>query len=52
VFVEQVVQMAQAVLASVKDGDVVVTMGAGSIGGLAPELARASPRGQVLGMRR
>jgi UDP-N-acetylmuramate--alanine ligase len=52
VFVEQVSQMAQAVLASVKDGDVVVTMGAGSIGGLAPELARVPPRGQVLGMRR
>jgi UDP-N-acetylmuramate--alanine ligase len=43
VFVEQVAQMKDAVLAAVRDGDVVVTMGAGSVAGLAPELARAAP---------
>jgi UDP-N-acetylmuramate--alanine ligase len=43
VFVEQVAQMKEAVLAAVRDGDVVVTMGAGSVAGLAPELARAAP---------
>ena len=32
-------QMREAVLGRVKDGDVVITMGAGSIGHLAPELA-------------
>jgi UDP-N-acetylmuramate--alanine ligase len=42
VFVEQVAQMRDAVLATVRDGDVVVTMGAGSVAGLAPELARAA----------
>jgi UDP-N-acetylmuramate-alanine ligase len=31
--------MRDAVLGRVRDGDVVVTMGAGSIGHLAPELA-------------
>jgi len=39
VFVESVAQMRDAVLSRLRDGDVVVTMGAGSIGGLAPELA-------------
>jgi UDP-N-acetylmuramate--alanine ligase len=38
-FVEKSSQMREAVLARVRDGDVVVTMGAGSIGHLAPELA-------------
>ena len=48
VFVEQVALMKDAVLAAVRDGDVVVTMGAGSVSGLAPELSRAGaqePRG-------
>jgi len=44
VFVEQVAQMKDAVLSVVRAGDVVVTMGAGSVAGLAPELARATPR--------
>jgi UDP-N-acetylmuramate--alanine ligase len=39
VFVEKSAEMRDAVLARVRDGDVVVTMGAGSIGHLAPELA-------------
>ena len=39
VFVEQTSQMREAVLARVKPGDIVVTMGAGSIGNLAPELS-------------
>ena len=39
VFVEKSSQMRDAVLGRVRDGDVVVTMGAGSIGHLAPELA-------------
>ena len=42
VFVEQVAQMRDAVLSVVRAGDVVVTMGAGSVAGLAPELARAA----------
>ena len=43
VFVEQVAQMKDAVLAAVRDGDVVVTMGAGSVAGVAPDLARSAP---------
>jgi UDP-N-acetylmuramate--alanine ligase len=39
VFVEKSSEMRDAVLARLRDGDVVVTMGAGSIGHLAPELA-------------
>jgi len=42
IFVEQVSGMAAAVLAAVRDGDVVVTMGAGSVAGLAPELAKGA----------
>jgi UDP-N-acetylmuramate--alanine ligase len=38
-FVESPSAMKDAVLARVRDGDVVLTMGAGSIGSLAPELA-------------
>ncbi len=41
VFVAEAGEMRDAVLAAVRDGDVVVTMGAGSVAGLAPELARA-----------
>jgi len=40
VFVDNAAQMAAAVRALVRDGDVVVTMGAGSIAGLAPDLAQ------------
>ncbi len=40
VFVANAAEMAAAVRSVVRDGDVVVTMGAGSIGGLAPDLAR------------
>ena len=39
VFVEKSSEMRDAVLARLRDGDVVLTMGAGSIGHLAPELA-------------
>jgi UDP-N-acetylmuramate--alanine ligase len=39
VFVEKTSDMREAVLSRVRDGDVVITMGAGSIGHLAPELA-------------
>ena len=39
VFVEKSSAMREAVLQRVRDGDVVLTMGAGSIGHLAPELA-------------
>jgi UDP-N-acetylmuramate--alanine ligase len=38
-FVEKNTEMRDAVLSRVRDGDVVVTMGAGSIANLAPELA-------------
>ncbi len=41
VFVETAGEMRDAVLERVRDGDVVVTMGAGSIANLAPELAVA-----------
>ncbi len=40
-FVETTGEMREAVLSRVRDGDVVVTMGAGSIANLAPELAVA-----------
>jgi len=39
VFVEKTSEMRDTVLSRVRDGDVVLTMGAGSIGHLAPELA-------------
>jgi UDP-N-acetylmuramate--alanine ligase len=39
VFVEKTSEMREAVLGRARDGDVVLTMGAGSIGHLAPELA-------------
>jgi UDP-N-acetylmuramate--alanine ligase len=39
VFVETTAEMPAALLARLRDGDVVITMGAGSVGGLAPELA-------------
>jgi UDP-N-acetylmuramate--alanine ligase len=39
IFVEKTSEMREAVLSRVRDGDVVVTMGAGSIANLAPELA-------------
>ncbi|MGZ5648462.1 MAG: UDP-N-acetylmuramate--L-alanine ligase [Usitatibacter sp.] len=39
VFVEKVAEMREAVLSRVRDGDVVLTMGAGSIANLAPELS-------------
>jgi UDP-N-acetylmuramate--alanine ligase len=42
-FVETVAEMRDAVLSRVRDGDVVVTMGAGSIANLAPELTVAAP---------
>lgn len=45
VFVEQVAGMLDAVLAAVRDGDVVITMGAGSVAGLAPDLARGPGAG-------
>jgi len=38
-FVEKTSEMRDAVLSRIRDGDVVVTMGAGSIANLAPELA-------------
>jgi UDP-N-acetylmuramate--alanine ligase len=42
-FVEKTTEMRDAVMSRVRDGDVVVTMGAGSIANLAPELAIPSP---------
>ncbi len=50
VFVEQVARMGEAVLAAVRKGDVVVTMGAGSVAGLAPELSRAANAGAQAGV--
>jgi UDP-N-acetylmuramate--alanine ligase len=48
-FVETVAEMRDAVLSRVRDGDVVLTMGAGSIANLAPELtvAAAAPQAAV-----
>jgi len=40
VFVEQIADMAQAVVDAARDGDVVLTMGAGSIGGVPGQLTR------------
>jgi len=39
VFVEEIAAMPAAILAAVRDGDVVITMGAGSIGGVPGKLA-------------
>ncbi|MBK8760943.1 MAG: UDP-N-acetylmuramate--L-alanine ligase [Sulfuritalea sp.] len=39
IFVEEIAAMPEAVLAAAKDGDVVITMGAGSIGGVPGKLA-------------
>jgi UDP-N-acetylmuramate--alanine ligase len=39
IFVDSTPEMREAVLSRVRDGDVVITMGAGSIASLAPELA-------------
>jgi UDP-N-acetylmuramate--alanine ligase len=51
VFVEQPSGMPAAVLGRVRDGDLVLTMGAGSIGTLAPELALAATRAPVRELR-
>ena len=51
IFVEETGGMRDAVLSCVKDGDVVVTMGAGSIGYLAPELALAGSRNNIRDIR-
>ena len=39
VFVETAAEIPEAVMSRVKDGDIVITMGAGSVGGVAPRLA-------------
>jgi UDP-N-acetylmuramate--alanine ligase len=44
VFVEDVGAVADAIRALAKDGDVVVTMGAGSIGAVSAQLAHGGPR--------
>jgi UDP-N-acetylmuramate--alanine ligase len=49
VFVEQVADLPAAILDAARDGDVVLTMGAGSIGGIPAQvesLARAAPRAE------
>jgi UDP-N-acetylmuramate--alanine ligase len=45
VFVETIAQMADAIRRVARDGDVVVTMGAGSIGGVPAQLAAPDTRG-------
>jgi UDP-N-acetylmuramate--alanine ligase len=40
VFIEHVHELGEAILTSVQPGDVVITMGAGSIGGVPGSLAR------------
>jgi UDP-N-acetylmuramate--alanine ligase len=49
-FVETTAEMREAVLARVRDGDVVLTMGAGSIANLAPELT-IPPNGALQAVR-
>jgi UDP-N-acetylmuramate--alanine ligase len=49
-FVEKVSEMRDAVLSRVRDGDVVLTMGAGSIANLAPELT-IPPTGSLHAVR-
>jgi UDP-N-acetylmuramate--alanine ligase len=57
VFVEDVADMAAAILGSVRDGDVVIAMGAGSIGGVAAQVRDAAqppagdPPGPLAGRR-
>jgi UDP-N-acetylmuramate--alanine ligase len=48
-FVETVAEMREAVLSRVRDGDVVITMGAGSIANLAPDLTLGAPALQPAG---
>jgi len=45
VFVEHVNELATAILVSVQPGDVVITMGAGSIGGVPGKVARMKDEG-------
>ena len=40
VFVEDIARMPQLILQTVRDGDVVITMGAGSIGGVPGKLVQ------------
>ncbi len=49
VFVEQVADLAQAILDAARDGDVVLTMGAGSIGGVPGQLTRQQKRAAANG---
>jgi len=44
IFVEHIADMPQAILDAARDADVVVTMGAGSIGGVPAQLANSRPR--------
>ena len=44
VFVEEISDVAQAIRAVARDGDVVLTMGAGSIGTVPPQLTGAGAR--------
>jgi len=44
IFVENIGDMPQAILAAARDGDVVVTMGAGSIGAVPQALMKLAPR--------
>jgi UDP-N-acetylmuramate--alanine ligase len=48
IFVETVAEMPEAVLSRLRGGDVVITMGAGSIGGLAPDLAASGEAVQAV----
>jgi UDP-N-acetylmuramate--alanine ligase len=45
VFVENVNELGAAIRACVRPGDVVITMGAGSIGGVPGKVARTIPSG-------
>jgi UDP-N-acetylmuramate--alanine ligase len=45
VFVETVAEVPEAVRGRLKDGDVVISMGAGSVANVAPELAKPAGRG-------
>jgi UDP-N-acetylmuramate--alanine ligase len=43
VFIENIADMSAAIMESVRDGDVVITMGAGSIGGVPAQLINSQP---------
>ena len=46
-FVEDIADMPETVISMLKDGDVVITMGAGSMGGVPVKIQQLLPQEQV-----